>query len=348
MTYENIKKTPLIWNINQKLIPTTQIDFSDENIDLFNSIVERCNEEGYNRIQRTPRGSYAYSKTICPAYDVRSTKSMIELTYCGIDGMFRLQVRTVNKDENDNTLCGWKSFVTFKKLCKKYDIELDDYKIDDGEDVKKEIEPYIIALGTNTQEHRTYVNAHHLDFHSSFPSGLIITHPEFTPVIEELYKGRKTNPEYKYILNSTIGYMQSIDCCKAQWANLSKDAINNNNKRIRDLAEKLIQNGNEILAYNTDGIWYTGDIYTDENEGPNLKQWSNDHVNCIIRFKSKGSYEYIDEQGKYTPVVRGRTLLDENKPRENWVWGDIYQKEAKIKKIVLNNDNTLSVVYRGE
>lgn len=346
MTYEEIKKSELLWNINQRLIPTTQIDFSSENIELFNSIIIKCNNSKFNRIIRTKRGSYSYSKTICPAYDVRNTKSMIELTYCGLDGMFRLQVRTVNKDEDNNTLCGWQAFITFKKLCKKYNINLDEYKIDNGAEVKKEIEPYIIAEGENLKLGATYKNAHHLDFHSSFPSGLVNTHSEFKEVIEELYNGRKVNPEYKYILNSTIGYMQSVDCCGAKWAHFSKDAINDNNKRIRDLAEKLKINGNKILAFNTDGIWYTGNVYHDENEGKNLCQWENDHINCIIRFKSRGSYEYIDEDGNYNPVVRGRTLLDEIKSRDEWEWGDIFQENAKIKKIKVNDDNTLSVVYR--
>ena len=39
--------------------------------------------------------------------------------------MFRLQVRTVNKDEDNNNLSGWKAFLTFKKLCAKYNINLD-------------------------------------------------------------------------------------------------------------------------------------------------------------------------------------------------------------------------------
>lgn len=348
MKYEDIKKSELLWNINQKLIPTTQIDFSDESINLFNSIVIKCNSEGFNRIVRTKIGSYAYSKTICPAYDVRMTKSMIEMTYCGVDGMFRLQVRTVNKDSNDDNLSGWKAFLTFKKICKKYNIELDDYAINNGEDVKKDIEKYIIDFGKDTKAHKIYYNAHHLDFHSSFPSGLVNTHSEFKPVIEELYNGRKTNPEFKYILNSTIGYMQSVDCCRAKWANLSRDAINDNNKRIRNMAEKLEENGCQILSYNTDGIWYIGEIYHDENEGKKLGQWENDHTNCIVRFKSKGSYEYMDEDGNYFPVVRGRTLLDDVKDRSEWKWGDIYQEDAKIKKVIVNDDNTLSIVFKGE
>lgn len=233
----------------------------------------------------------------------------------------------------------------FQKIFKKYNIDLDSYKINNGEEIKKEIETYIIKLEDTTELNKIYIGAHHIDFHSSFPSGLIITHPEFSPIIEELYKGRKTHVEYKYILNSTIGYMQSLDCCKASWAHLSRDAINNNNKRVRELAEAIKNFGGKILSYNTDGIWYQGDIYDGPGKGPNLCEWSHDHIDCMIRFKSKGSYEFI-EDGNYTPVVRGRTLLDDIKTREDWVWGDIYQEEAKVKKIILNKDNTLSVEWR--
>ena len=203
---------------------------------------------------------------------------------------------------------------------------------------------YLIRLNNPIYADKIFKNAHHIDFHSSFPSGLVNTHSEFKPVIEKLYNGRKRHPEYKYILNSTIGYMQSIPCCKAAWAQLSRDAINDNNKRIDELAEKLIKSGRTILAFNTDGIWYTGDIYHDENEGNNICQWHNDHKDCIIRFKSAGAYEFI-ENDIYTPVIRGRTLLDNIKDRSQWTWGDIFNKETLIKKFVVNTDDTIKIIY---
>jgi hypothetical protein len=97
---------------------------------------------------------------------------------------------------------------------------------------------------------------------------------------------------------------------------------------MRELAEKMKKSGRRILAYNTDGIWYVGDVYHDEGEGKGLGQWENDHINCKIRFKSAGSYEYI-ENGKYTPVQRGLTKLDSIKPRDEWQWGDIFSDEGK-------------------
>ena len=80
---------------------------------------------------------------------------------------------------------------------------------------------------------------------------------------------------------------------------------------------------------NVDGIWYQGEIYHDEDEGPNIGQWANDHINCKWRAKSSGSYEFI-EDGKYYPVVQGCTGYDCVKPRTEWEWGDIYKTGKQL------------------
>jgi hypothetical protein len=169
-------------------------------------------------------------------------------------------------------------------------------------------------------------DAHHVDFHSSWPAGLCNKYPEFRPVVEFLYNRRHEYPENKLILNASIGYMQSAMAqVRARWAALSKAAIEDNNARIDALAQRLDDAGYTVIAYNTDGIWYTGgEPYHGEGEGNNLGQWENDHTHCQLRFKSPGAYEYI-EDGKYTPVVRGYTNLDKIRPRTEWSWGDIYQ-----------------------
>lgn len=311
-------------NYNKKPIPVTQLNMNDENMAFFNEQVKRC--EGYFKIIRTP-SNYISKKTRFPAYDVRSTNSCVELTVLDSSGFFRIQFRN-SGIKGKQSVYGRKAFLIFKDICKKHNICLDDYIIDNGSEVKKEIEEYIIKIENNVFLNRTFMNAHHIDFHSSFPSGLALTHPEFRPVIEELYNGRKEKPEYKLVLNCTIGYMQSEPCCKAKWAQLARDAINNNNSRIRDVAERLKRTGRAILAYNTDGIWYIGDVFHDIDEGTTIGTWANDHTNCKIRFKSKGSYEF-EENGKYYPVVRGHTKLDEIKSRDNWQWGDIYAEDAE-------------------
>ena len=53
------------------------------------------------------------------------------------------------------------------------------------------------------------------------------------------------------------------------------------------------------------------------------------HKNCILRFKSDGAYEFI-ENDKYFPVIRGKTSYEKIVPRDEWVFGDIY-KGSEIK-----------------
>ena len=333
-----IKKGKISLRPNFKLIPANAVNQDEEGAEIFNKYVNHCKRNNYSHIIRTKSGGISY-ETIPPAYDVRYTKSIVELTVIDETGCYRLQFRNTTNilTNEDKQIYGSKAFIEFKKILKTHNINLDDYAIDNGEEVKNEIEKYNISMESAFYLNRIIKNAHHIDFHSSFPAGLVNTHPEFKEAITEIYKNRKVNEINKFILNSSIGYMQSVKCCKAKWAHLSRDAINDNNERIRELASRLRRAGCIILAYNTDGIWYTGKIYHGIGEGKELGQWENDHTNCTIRFKSQGSYEYI-ENGKYTPVVRGATTLDKIKPRDQWEWGDIFNIAATPIKFYLKDE----------
>ena len=142
---------------------------------------------------------------------------------------------------------------------------------------------------------------------------------------------RKTDPKRKLALNSFIGCRQSPhEPWHRRWTKLASDAIEDNNRRIREMDARLLANGDQVLGHNTDGIWYTGPIYHGEGEGPELCQWRNDHINCRFRAKSNGAYEFI-EDGKYYPVIRGHTNLDRSKPdRNTWSWGDIFRLKQRV------------------
>lgn len=232
----------------------------------------------------------------------------------------------IKSTKDDKSVSGTTAFFKFKTLCLENGIDLEDYAIDNGAEVKDTIPaPKISMKYIMTKDDEGIANCHHIDFHNSYPAGLCNTHPEFRPIVEPLYESRKTNPENKAILNLTIGYMQSKNpSCKARWAHLSKDAIIDNNNRIDALAAKLEASGHDILGYNTDGIWYSGEIYHGEGEGKHLGEWENDHTNCLFRSKSDGAYEFI-EDGQYHAVVRGKTNYDFVESREHWQWGDIFR-----------------------
>lgn len=323
MLIEELQKLPhsdLLKCNNYYLIPTFITGISDEGARLFNQCLALAQEicEG-EKILRTNSGGIS-TKTIPPAYDVRNTKSMVELTLISRFGCYRIQFRI---ELEDSKLSGRKAFEKLKKMLMYGGVNLDDYAIDEelGIEIKKKIPNPLISLVSEEDKDKIFDGVHHIDFHSSYPAGLINTHPEFAPTIKRIYNRRKTDETCKAILNYSIGYMQSISCCGARWSYLSKDAIEDNNIRLLNLANLLEEKGRKVLLFNTDGLWYQGEIFHSKGEGDDIGQWHNDHINCRFRAKSDGAYEFI-EDGKYHPVIRGIT----NESKKGWKWGDIYTK----------------------
>lgn len=338
------KCAKLILKPNYILIPVTTFNMDPTGVEEFNKIYRDVRKlKGFHQIVRTKSNGISYS-TKLPAYDIRHTTTCVEITLLCEYGMFRFQCRNANSTTNVGNIKGHQAFIEFKKMLKdESGIDINEYAIDDGIEVKKTIEKPLIQMEKDSFKDKIINNVHHVDFHNSYPAGLVNTHPEFGPIITKLYEMRKTNEVYKAVLNLTVGYFQSVSCCKAKWAHLTRDAIKNNNDRVRELAARLKKSGRVVLAYNTDGIWYTGKVYHGSGEGDHLGEWHNDHINCTARFKSAGAYEYI-EDGKYNVVLRGRCNLDNIKPREQWQWGDIYNNDAVVYKYVLT-ENGLEETY---
>ena len=323
----------LTMKVNYMRIPVYVIDNTQEGAHEFNIYYQEILKKNWNTIVRTKSHGISIAKANFnpPMWDVRYTNACIELTIVSKD-MLRIQFRqssSVAQDESEGKkIYGRQAIAALREELLKDGVNLDDYAVDNGVEIKKTIPKYLISLEGRLFEDITYTNCHHIDFHNSFPAGLVNKHPEFSKTINRLYEKRKTDPIYKAILNYSIGFMQSINGCGARWANLSRDAIKDNNERVLALAEELKKGNRAIISFNTDGIWYIGDIYHGPGEGKKLGEWENDHVNCQFRAKSAGAYEFI-EDGVYTPVVRGRTNYGLIKPRSQWEWGDIYRKEAK-------------------
>lgn len=320
--------------INYKLIPINAFPFDEQNCVMYNHIVSCLKGSYLGKIERGASGGIKASASYKACYDIRQEGGCIEITVCNYKGYsFRFQMRNSAADlfqERELMMSGGEAYLHFKDYCKKFGINLNDYAENDKKKAKENknaIPTVHIGAYDDTIYNKVYRDAHHIDFHSSFMSGLIITHPEFKNVVEHIYNMRKSSDiKYKAILNMTQGYMQSR-MVGYRFAHLAKDMITNNNERVEALAETLWNNGRVVLLFNTDGIWYQGDVYHGPGEGKGLGEWSNDHTDCIFRAKSSGAYEYI-ENGQYYPVVRGKTLLDRIKPRSDWKWGDIYREDA--------------------
>lgn len=312
----------LLLHINYYKIPVSITGMSDEGAKLFNKIFQYVQDNNYYAIKRTIKGGIA-TETPIPSYDIKYRGNSVEMTILNLEGMWRVQFRS---ELPYSKLSGRKAFNKFKKLLASDGIDLERYALEHNEAMKckKEVPTPLIMLASQDYKDVVFENAHHIDFHSSFPAGLVNTHPEFERTIKRIYNMRKVDETCKAILNYSIGFMQSIDCCDARWSHLSRDAIKDNNKRLLNIALKLGKSGRKVLLFNTDGVWYQGEIYHDKTEGEDLGQWHNDHINCTFRAKSDGAYEFI-EKGIYYPVVRGIP----NEDKVDWKWGDIYLDKAR-------------------
>lgn len=329
------KCAPILRHPNALLIPVTVIERDMRGAHLFNQIYQACRDSGYKTIPRTPSGAISQARGLFrpPMWDARRLNNhCIEITVIDVDGMWRVQFRNdIIQHEKSEKYYGRKAFKLFKDKCLEFGVSMDKLAIspEEAKKAKSEIPSPPTHLSRESFAHKTFTNVHHIDFRSSYPTGLINTHPEFRPVVEYIYTHRfEDNDKWKLVLNASIGMMQS-PITEFKWAHLARDAIMDNNRRIKEMAQELTENGNVILLYNTDGIWYMGDIYHNNSEGDGLGSWHTDHKNCTFRAKSNGAYEFI-EDGRYHVRLRGRTTLDTIKPRTEWKWGDIYHEDAII------------------
>lgn len=232
---------------------------------------------------------------------------------------------------NDKDISGYASFKAFYKECEDFGIKLEEYTIskEKGQKIKENFPSPQRKLFHESFANKVWENVHHIDLHSAFMSGLIAKNPEFTRPVTSIYNKRKSNDKiYKAILTHTYGYMQS-SACSYKYAHLSKDMVDWTNETLNSLCDKLWETGRIVLAINTDGIWYQGDIYKDENCGNGLMKYENDYTNCKIRFASCNKYEFIDSNNKLHVVASGILSYEKIKPRDQFEWGDIYKSDVE-------------------
>lgn len=311
-----------------KNIPTTRKNFIPEDVEDFNKILQYClalEKEGImTRFVTTPSGGVSVKRENLrgPRFEIYVEKAHAELRLKNLDGSFyRFYIGYFKKEQK---FSGHRAFQIYLQEVNKTGVNLEDLAITNGKEVKDTIPSPHIDL-VDAIEDRTYTGVHHIDINSAFNAGMMKAFPVLEPAIRNMYNQRKEPGKeyYKAVLNMTQGFMQS----KYQyykWAHISKAGYVFTNKYIEDLIAALQASGRRVLATNTDGIWYQGELYTDSNEGTDIGQWKHDHVNCTARWKSKGAYEFI-ENDKYYPVLRGMSTFEIQVPRELWSWGDIYK-----------------------
>ena len=315
---------------NKMLIPITNFGFNDKDIAEFNEIYQYCIENArighMHHFVLTKSGgiSIKIGNIRGAMWSITIKTTFIELLLRNFGGRYYRFIVGHNKDKKENGLSGRQAFWKYSEMLKKHGINLEDLAIENGKEVKQTIPAPRIELAV--VEDRTYAKAHHIDLNSAYNAGMMEAFPVLEPAIREMYNLRKVNKDYKQVLNMTQGFMQS-ELCGFKYAPISKAGYIYTLRRLQELTNKLVAKGCRILSYNTDGIWYqSNELYHDNDEGTDIGQWKHDHTFCRIRYKSKGCYEFI-ENDKYTPVFRGESSYEKLVPKSQWQWGDIYKGE---------------------
>lgn len=325
---------------NKKLIPINHFTF--EKVDSFNKIYQFCKNK-YMLVKPTKSRGIPYDgpNKYHSRYFMLTGNERFELVVVCPLGCYRFLLQA--KKSETNRITGSQACREIFKQAKKYNIDFSQYLVEDGLKVKEGIvSPSIEVLEPIFLEKDLY-SVHHIDLNSSYASRIVEAHPELRQMYEELYAKRKIkNDYYKHVLTNSIGCFQSEFCVDPAngfkvkpyaLAELAKIAVNGTREKIDNLVAKLRATKRIPLLTNTDGIWYYGSIYHDEDEGLNLGQWKHDHLNCRFLMMGPGAYQYV-EDGKCNTVVRGICNLDALEPdREKWAYGSI--RELKTLTVYL-------------
>ena len=256
-----------------------------------------------------------------------------ELVIICLEGCYRFILQ--NPKQKGNEVSGRKAAAQIYKWADEFGIDFSVFASNSGIEEKKQIESPHIKVMRDIYLNKSYMHVYHMDFKSSYASRICEAYPQLRPMYEVIYKMRKEdNDFYKHVLTNSIGCWQSEYCLDYetrrksnpyQFAKLSRIAINGTRAKIEDKLYSLKLRGFVPLLTNTDGIWYYSNHgpYHDKDEGTELGQWENDHLDCKFLMTGPGSYQYV-ENGKCHTVLRGLCDLDATEPdREKWNFGDI-------------------------
>lgn len=306
----------------------------------FNKLYKLLKKSKLRKIIRTEKGNIIKSNflQLFGSWDIQKVitkqgifKGVI-LTVILKNTLFIFKSGSFGTNKNKE-LTGKKAFSWFLKYLKEDNIDINNYAIDNGADVKLQIESPIIE---NCIIYQKLTNVNHLDFNSAWASKVVKKYPEFKNAFYRLY--HEKNKEYPSIV---LGYMQS-EYCNYKFTHLSKIGVNDTNKEIKSMVSRLFKTGYEIVGINTDGIWYrdlTGKnrIYHDENEGTEFGQWRTDHINCEFMAYSDGQY-WFKENGVFYPKARGFYSYELIKPREQWDENDFDKAMSSISNITWDDE----------
>lgn len=154
-------------------------------------------------------------------------------------------------------------------------------------------------------------------------------------IFQEYYNKRKESDDYKIIMNSFIGFLQSLRCFKGQefMAHITAVVITRCNERMLTACDEIVANGGIPMLVMTDSVAWCGktgnETHTDKEK--KLGAFYLEYANAKMRFYKFGQYGIETDKGIFA-VIRHQGV-DGNKYK-------VYQ--TQIKKI-----DDLDLLFNG-
>lgn len=312
-------------SIDLKRVKANYIPRIVENADQINILYRFLDMSDLPHIVRTAKGNIKKNNihNIGGCWDVKRVETergifkgvIITVIVCGKTFVFKCGAFTVK----NSTMNGTKAFGMAKRIARNYGINIEDYAIDNGEEVKANIPKSKIAFKLEyvTQNpKKTIKHAHHIDLNCAWGTGFVNAFPEFKQTLLDLKAVDKVVP------SMFLGYCQSARV-KYKYSHFALAGIEWCNKKLDELTHKLEQNNFTVLGYNTDGIWYKDNteqnrVYHDGDEHSGLYGYKNDYIDTELCIYSDGQYWFKTPDGKFNARARGWYTYEEIKPREEW------------------------------
>ena len=246
---------------NKNKIPINNFTF--EQLDEFNEVYKYA-KENFIRVAHTKSQgiSYKISERMHERYCLVSGNQRFELIIICAEGCYRFLLQ--NKKDKENEISGQQACRSLYKFADKYNINFNNYKCENGFEIKSEIEKPHIKVLKPLLLNKPIDNVYHMDFKSSYASRICEAYPELKSMYDEIYSLRKeNNGYYKHVLTNSIGCWQSQYCVDYntrhtispyQFTNLSKIAINGTRTKVEEMIAKLENADMTPLLSNTDGI----------------------------------------------------------------------------------------------
>lgn len=313
----------------------------------------------FSRKEITPSGglSIAGVNTLFAYYWIKNIeRGFLDKTIVAFDLFvyvnFRLYGFTCGSARAEIKKTGGIAMQKLLTCAKAVNFDLTKYRAKDGIAVKKTIAHPLIAClyPILPLEFGSINQVCHLDLNESYRSRIAEAIPDFKVLFDEVDKEFPDHKENKDIINMSIGMFQSERYMGANYANISKIAIDGTRKKIEEISDDLRKAGYLILGYNTDGIWYrsasseTPMVYHGKGEGNKPGGWKNDFIDCnFVPLSAGGNWcvlkgKHYGKEG-FWKALRGNYSYAEVKKYEDWeCWEDIVKAMSSAEVAIINFD----------